>query len=93
MSIDPAVIVQDVDALQAVALASGKVIGVMGGCDLDSSGTKAHVHQLSVLNDGHLAPIQGVYHKLAMQLLVPAPHLMSIAQSTLLVAQLSLQGV
>lgn len=72
MGIDPAIIVQDVDARQVVALASGKVIGVVGGRDFDCSSTKTHVHQLSVLNDGHLAPIQWMDHKLSMQLLVPA---------------------
>lgn len=71
MGVDLAVIIQDVDALQVVALASGIVIGVMCWCDLHSSSTEAHVHQLSILNDGHLAPIQWVYHILSMQVLVP----------------------
>ena len=66
MRIDPAIIIQDVDAVQVVALAGGVVIGVMGGRDLHCSSAKAHVHQLSVLNDGYLAPIQGMYHKLAV---------------------------
>lgn len=66
MGVDPAVVVQDVDALQVVTLASGKVIGIMGRRDFDCSSTKAHVHQLSILDDGHLAPIQGMNHKLAM---------------------------
>ena len=74
MRVDSAIIVQDIDALQVVALASGKVVRVMGWCDFDCSSTKAHVHQLSVLNDGHLAPVQGMYHELAVQVLVSAPH-------------------
>ena len=71
LCIDLAIIIQYVDAVQVVAFASGIIIGVMGGGDLDSTSTKAHVHQLSVLDDGHLPPIQGVYHKLALQMLVP----------------------
>ena len=86
MRIDLAIIIQYVDELQVVALASGKVIGIVGRGDLDSSSTKAHVHQLCVLNDGYLAPVQGVHHKLAMQVLVPATDSMvSVKDSTVAV--------
>ena len=57
MGVDLAIIIQDVDELQVVAFASGKVIGVMRRSDLDSPSAEAHVHQLGVLDDWHLAPI------------------------------------
>lgn len=69
--IDGAIVFQDVDEVQIVALASGKVIGVMCRRDFDSTRSKAHVHQLCVLNDRHLPAVQGMHHKLAMQVLVP----------------------
>lgn len=74
MGVDPAIVVQDVDALQVVALASGVVIGIVGRGDLDCSSAEAHVHQLGVLDDGHLATFQRMHHELAMQVLVPVCH-------------------
>ena len=69
--IDGAVVLQDVDEVQVVALARSKIVGVVGRRDLHGSCSKAHVHQLGVLDDGHLTPIQGMHHKLAVQVLVP----------------------
>ena len=74
IDIHPAVIIQNVDAVQVVALARGIVIGVMSWSDLHCSSTKAHVYQLGILDDGNLAPVQGMHHKLAVQVLIPACH-------------------
>ena len=57
MGIDPAIIIQNVDALQIMALAGGEVIGVVSRRDLHRASAKAHVHQLCILDDGHSAPV------------------------------------
>jgi hypothetical protein len=48
--IQAASIVKDVDHRQLVALAGGKVVGVMRRRNLDGSGSKGHVHKLCVLH-------------------------------------------
>ena len=69
--IDVAVVIQDIDKVQVVPLSHHEVIGVMGRCDLHGTSTKAHVHQLSITDDGDLAVVHRVDHMLAMEVLVP----------------------
>ena len=69
--IDVALVGQDVQELQVVPLAGGKVVGVMCGRDLDSSRPKGHVHQLCVCDDGDLSAVQQMDHMLAMQMQIP----------------------
>ena len=52
--IHDAVFVHDSDQGQVVALAHGKVVGVVGGGDLDTAGAKRRIHVL-VGNDGNFA--------------------------------------
>mmetsp|Transcript_6391 Transcript_6391/g.18099 ORF Transcript_6391/g.18099 Transcript_6391/m.18099 type:complete len:361 (-) Transcript_6391:857-1939(-) len=71
VAVDAPDVVQDVDTLELVPLAGGKVVGVVRGSDLHRPGSEAHVHQDRVCNDGNLPAVHGVPHVLAVQVGVP----------------------
>ena len=64
--IDVALIGQDVQELQIVPLAGGKIVGVMCRRDLDSSRSERHVYQLCVCDDWDLPAVQWMNHMLPM---------------------------
>jgi hypothetical protein len=66
-----AVVIQDVDEVQLVPLPHHEIIGVMSRCDLHSTSTKGHVHQLCITDDGNLVVMHRVDDMLAMEVLVP----------------------
>lgn len=70
--VDRPVIAENVDGLQIVPSACGKVVGVMGRRDLHSAGSKVHVDKLRIADDGDEAPIQRVSNMLTMEMGVPA---------------------
>ena len=70
--VDGAVVGQDVDELEAVALAGRKIVGVVRWRDFDGTRPEGHVNQLRVGDDGDLAPVQRMHHVLAMQVRIPA---------------------
>lgn len=70
--VDGPIITENVDGLQIVPPASGKVIWVMGRRDLHSAGSEVHVNKLRITDDGDEAPIQGVSDMVTMELGVPA---------------------
>ena len=69
--VDIPLVVQDVDEVQPMPLASRKIVGVMRRSDLDGTRPETHVHQLRVQNDGQLSAIDRVNHMLPMQVDVP----------------------
>ena len=60
-------LIKDVDLLQAMSLAHGKVVGVMGGGDLHKAGAKAGVH-MPIGEDGNLTAHDGQHHSGAHEL-------------------------
>jgi hypothetical protein len=58
--VDAAVVVKDAAELEAVALARGEVIGVVGRGDLDRSGPESHVDELGVGDDWDEAVVERV---------------------------------
>ena len=67
VGVHAALVVQDVDELEPVALPGGEVVRVVGGRDLDRARPERHVHQLGVADHGHLAAQDRVDQKLAVQ--------------------------
>ena len=63
--VDGAVVGQDVDEVEAVALAGRKIVGVVRWRDFDGTRPEGHVTQLRVGDDG-------MHHVLAMQVRIPA---------------------
>ena len=80
--VDGAVVGEDVDEVQAVALARCEIVGVMRRRDLHSTRPERYVHQLRISDDGDLAPIQGMHHMLPMQVRIPATTALFLRQDS-----------
>jgi hypothetical protein len=52
-------------------LSRHKIVGVVGGRDLDSAGSKCHVNEHGIAYDGNASVDEGVNEKLAVQMRVP----------------------
>mmetsp|Transcript_6107 Transcript_6107/g.16566 ORF Transcript_6107/g.16566 Transcript_6107/m.16566 type:complete len:203 (-) Transcript_6107:869-1477(-) len=66
LGVHVAVVVQDGDHRQVVALAAFEIVGVVGGGHLDRARAKLHLHQLRVADDGNEAVHEGVLEHLAV---------------------------
>lgn len=66
ISVESPIIVENVDKLEAMALAHFVIVGVVRGRDLDSTGTELHVNDDIVRYDGDLAVDEGVLDELAV---------------------------
>jgi hypothetical protein len=67
--VQSAVVVQNVDELEAVAFSDFVIIEVVGGGHLDSSGTESHVDNNIVQNNWDPASREGVNDELAVEVL------------------------
>jgi hypothetical protein len=48
-------------------------LGIVRGCDLDSTGAECHVHRLGVAHNRQFATIDWMHNELAVKMLVPDP--------------------
>mmetsp|Transcript_113724 Transcript_113724/g.317616 ORF Transcript_113724/g.317616 Transcript_113724/m.317616 type:complete len:208 (-) Transcript_113724:465-1088(-) len=71
MMVDTSIFIQDGDKFQIVSFAAFVIIRIMGGGNLDGTGTKRHVDQFGIGNNGNFASTKGMNDEFAVQMSVP----------------------
>lgn len=65
-----AIVIHQIDELQVVSLTTLEIVGVVGGRNLDGTGTEFHVDSDGIRDNGDSAAIEGMNDEFAMEVLV-----------------------